>query len=45
MTQQRRRGMHGLDFGFFGSGLRLLPTGSGVRLSFLSSNCNVCTWN
>jgi len=29
------RGVHGLDFGFFGSGLRLLQTGSGVRLSFL----------
>jgi len=29
------RGVHGLDFGFFGSGLQLLPTGSGVRFSFL----------
>jgi len=25
--------VHGLDFGFFGSGLRVLPTGSGVRFS------------
>jgi len=29
------RGMHGLDFGFFGSGFRLRPTGSGVWFSFL----------
>ena len=29
------RVVHGLDFRFFGSGLRLLSTGSGVKLSFL----------
>jgi len=28
-------GWHGLDFGLFGPGLRLSPTGSGVRFSFL----------
>jgi len=28
--------VHGLDFGFFGSGLRLLPTGTGVR--YFASN-------
>ena len=28
-------GVHGLDFGFFGSGLLLPPTGSGVKLSLL----------
>ena len=27
------RGMHGLDFGFFGPGLRLRPAGSGLRFS------------
>jgi len=27
-------GAHGLDFGLYGSGLRLLPTESGMRFSF-----------
>jgi len=27
------RGVHGLDFGFFRSGIRLRPTGSGFRFS------------
>jgi len=27
------KGVHGLGFGLFGSGLRLLPAGSGVRFS------------
>jgi len=35
LRELQTRGVHGLDFGFFGSGLRLRPTGSGVWFSFL----------
>jgi len=27
------RGVHGMDFGFFGPGLRLRPAGAGFRFS------------
>jgi len=34
-TNATTRGVHGLDFDFFGSGLRLLTTGSVVSFSLL----------